>query len=648
MRLLIIVFIITAMSLPGSAFAHKECAERSLKNGLQKTTVATPEEDDYDVKGLKFDINLTNTSTFISGNVTTYARTMIPNFSVYAFELDTALAIDSIKINNQLVTVTTTGSVRKVTLGTALGINTDFTAQVFYHGTSPSGLGQFFTGGLHYVKAASGTEIVYSISDDLFAEDWWPCKQSLKDKIDSVSMWVTVDDTLNVGSNGLLMKKTPQPGNKLRYEWATKYPIDYYLVAVAVGPYKDYSYYMHFTDGSGDSMLIQNYVYDSSTYMTAVNKAIFDTTGLIVDHFSKIFGKYPFKDEKYGHCMTTLSGGMEHQTMSWLGTLSLWPTLVAHELAHQWWGNSVTYGKWEDIWLSEGFATYAEQLFLEHFDGKAAAKAERTGNYSFVMSDLGGSVWVDDTTKVSRIFDGRLTYAKGGAVAHMLRYMAPEDSLFFKGIRNYLQQYKYGHAVTSDLQAVMEQAYNIQLDSFFRQWVYGQGYPTYTVSWAQSGTVVHLKVEQATSNNSVKMFNIPLELNLKSVTGDSIVKIDVQEISRHHIVTWDRTVTGLTIDPNDEIVNRANSVKNDPSLLSVPADMFSNVKVYPNPATDGWHVSGIHPSTLLQVYDINGRLLWVDKAGTGAYIPASGLPSGVYLLRLSADGVEPGYSRLVK
>lgn len=648
MRTVFTTMLIAACSVTSIAHAHKQCAENAMKRGHQKTTVATPEENDYDIKGLKFDLNMTNTSTVISGNVTTYARTAIANFSVYAFELDPVLTIDSVKINNQIVPVVTTGLIRRATLSTAIGINTDFTAQVFYHGTAKAGSGQFFTGGLNHVTVSANSQIVYSISDDLFAKDWWPCKQSLMDKVDSVTMWVTVDDTLNVAGNGLLKNKTQLAGNKLRYEWETKYAIDYYLIAVAVGPYKDYSYYMHYTDGSGDSMLVQNYVYDSSSYMTPGIKATFDTTGAVIDHFSKLFGKYPFKDEKYGHCMTSLSGGMEHQTMSWMGSFVLSPALVAHELAHQWWGNSVTYGRWDHVWLSEGFASYAEQLFLEEFDSKQAAQTERTSEFNYVMSQNTGSVWVNDTTSVSRIFNGRLTYSKGASVVHMLRYLAPEDSLFFNGLRAYQQQHKYGHALTEDLQTIMEQAYNMPLDSFFRQWVYGEGYPTYAVKWAQSGALVHVKIDQTTSHNSVKLYNIPLEIKLSSFSGDTIVKVNVENLSKHHLFVWDKEVTAITIDPNDEIVNKTGLIQKDLTLLSVSDDMFSNVKVYPNPTTDGWNIANLLSGTSMKLYDINGRLVWTANATTNTYISANSLSKGVYLLELMTDGAKSAYIKLVK
>lgn len=632
MRLKFTLLLLSVSVLVLQASAHNECSRANKKKrAVHKSTIATPEENDYDVKGLKFDINLTNTSTEVSGNVITYARTVIPSFSTYAFELDTALTIDSVKFDGQLVSVTSTNAVRKVNLGAPLANNTDFTVQVFYHGTPKAGTGQFFTGGLNTVTLNSGTKLMYSLSDPDFADDWWPCKQSLQDKIDSVTMWVTTDDTLKVGSNGLLNNTTQMPSNKVRYEWETNYPIDYYLITVAVAPYKEYNYYMHFTDGSNDSMLIQNFVYDSTAFMTTVNKNNLDSTGFMIDHFSKLYGKYPFANEKYGHCMSALSGGMEHQTMTTLGNTST--TLIAHELGHQWWGNNVTYAKWEDIWLSEGWATYGEQLYIEHFWGKQAAKAERTGIYNHVMSSGSGSVWVDDTTNVYRIFDGRLTYSKGAAVAHMLRYMAPEDSLFFKGIRNYQQQFAYGTAVTKDLQNVMEQAYGKSLDSFFRQWVYGQGHPTYNISWYHIGTQVHLKVDQFTSHSSVSVFNMPLQILLKGTNRDTLVTVDVDQASRHHIFYWDKQMTGVVVDPEDEVVNRVNIVKEDATLVSVKERTLSKIRVYPNPATDGWYIDGIGSKTTLQLTDIGGKVLWEGVAYGKIFIPSNEFPSGNYMLK---------------
>lgn len=642
-----ILIVLVTVCMWSGAEAQEKCSRAKSKRAAHKTTIATKEEDDYDIKGLKFDIALSNTSTSVSGNVTTYARTNISNFSVYAFELDANLTIDSVKINNQLAVVNSTGAVHKVTLSVPLSQNTDFTATVYYHGQTPSGTGQFFTGGLNHVQLSTGTNLMYSLSDPSFTDDWWPCKQSLVDKIDSVTMWVTVDDSLKVGCNGLLMNTTPMPGNKLRYEWQTKYPIEYYLITVAVAPYSEYNYYMHFTDGSKDSMLIQNFVYDSASFLTPQIRSYLDSTGLVVDYFSTLFGRYPFDKEKYGHCFSVLTGGMEHQTMT---TMSNNPstTLISHELGHQWWGDNVTYASWEDIWLSEGFATYCEQLFLEHFRSVQEMKDRRTVEYNGIMAQPYGSVWVNDTTVIGRIFDYRLTYRKGAAVAHMLRYLAPHDSLFFKGLRNYQQQFGRGIAKTPDLQGVMQQTYGISLDSFFRQWVYGQGYPTFSVKWAQQGSQVHVKISQTTSNTSVPAFNIPVELKLKSATGEKMVRVEVDKPVHHFILSWNEQMTGLEVDPDDDIVNRTNAITEDPALLDIPATDIDEVKIFPNPATSGWNIENLKAGTRYRLYDIAGRLICHGVVKGHIFIDASRLPQGNYLLEINEQGQNSKYYRLAK
>lgn len=624
------------------------CGGNKSKYAMAKTTVASPEENDYDVERVDLKLTLQNTNTQVQGMVTTYATSLISSFSTYAFELNQVLVIDSVVLNGQNLPVTTTGSLRKVTLPVALAIYSRFKAEVYYSGQPASGSGQFFTGGLNHVQVPSGSHIMYSLSDPDFTDDWWPCKQSLLDKIDTVRMDITVADSLTAASNGILLSRTALPGNLVTYTWQTNYPIDYYLVCVAVAPYKEYSYHMHFTDGSNDSMLVQNFVYDSTSFMTPARKMMLDSVGMMIDHFSAIFGKYPFHKEKYGHCMTVLGGGMEHQTMTFMSTPNMRTTLLAHELGHQWWGNNVTYGKWDDIWLSEGMATYCEQLFLEYFQGNAAAKATRTSVFNNVMNLPNGSVWVNDTTDVNRVFDGRLTYNKGAAVAHMLRYLAPQDSLFFKGLRIFQQQYMYSNALTADFEQVMEQAYGSALDSFFRQWVYGEGYPVYSVKWEQAGTQVHLKVTQAPTHASVKAFQLPLEIKLNSASGDTIVRMNITDTTVHDIFYWDKTMVGLSVDPNDHIVNRTGQIARDPNLLNIAADLQDKVVIYPNPATIHWTVDNIPPGTGLRLLDIQGRVLWSAMAGGQVLIPAATLPNGAYILELGMEAAARKHYRLTK
>src|SRR5690606_1729301 len=219
-----------------------------------------------------------------------------------------------------------------------------------------------------------------------------------------------------VASNGLLKNISPVGAAHQRFEWETRYPTDYYLLSFAVAPYQEYNYYMHFT-GSNDSMLVQNFIYDHPSILSKHQDEL-DSMAHIINYFSGIFGRYPYDGEKAGICMVPISGGMENQTMVSLGSLDI--NLIAHELAHQWWGNNVTCRSLRDMWLNEGWATYAEQLSLEPFHGIAAMKKHRTSGFNLVMSSPGGTVYVSDTSNELRIYDSRITYAKGAAVAHML------------------------------------------------------------------------------------------------------------------------------------------------------------------------------------------------------------------------------------
>jgi aminopeptidase N len=643
------VFALTCFSATVGAHNGNLCAAAKKKKLPMKTTAGSYLENNYDVKYLKFNLNLTNTSTQLSGDVTIKALT-VNLLDTFAFELNSVLTVDSVLFNGINEPFTTNGSIRKVPLSSVYNIGVAVTAQVFYHGQPPTGTGQFFTGGLSHVKmTGTGTNIMYSISDPDLADDWWPCKQSITDKIDSMDMWLTVADSLKAGSNGVLKNITSIPGSKLRYEWKTIYPIDYYLISVAVAPYTDYSYFMHFTDGSGDSMLVQNYVYDSAVNLTQPKRDILDSTGLTIDHFSKLFGRYPFHKEKYGHCYASpLGGGMEHQTMTTLGSIT--STLIAHELGHQWWGNHVTYGSWRDIWVSEGFATYCEQLFVEQFRGVAAAQAYRTSVFNVALNGIGGSVYVDDTMNVNRIFDYRLTYNKGGSVAHMLRYVAPADSLYFKAMRAYQQQFAYGNAVTGDLHTVCEQVYGKDLDTFFNQWIYGEGYPTYSAKWYQLGTQAYIQITQTASKPSTTpLFSMPLELKLKSATGDTTVKIYNDAAKATYPMPWSQTMTGLEIDPNNHVLNKTGTIAQDVEALYVQDRDADYVKIYPNPARDVWHIAHIPVGAGLELKDITGKTVWTF---TGNYneiiIPANNLPNGTYILNISLPGNIVKHYKLVK
>ena len=643
--------LLTVALLPVSIFAVAQENNNSehntkchaLKNKmLPKTTVASTAEDDYDVKYVKFDLNVNNTNTNISGNVSTTATVIAASLSSYVFELNTLLTIDSVLINGVSRPFTTAGVVRTVTLAAALPLGTTFTAQVFYAGTPTSGT--LFGGamGMNCIASPSwGNKATYTLSESYHANEWWPCKQSLRDKIDSTDMWLTVPDSLKGGSNGILTAVTTVDATHKRYEWKERTPIDYYLVSFAVANYVDYSYYMHFS-ASTDSMLVQNYVYANPATLPFFQARI-DSTGMMIDYFSTLYGRYPFWQEKYGHCMAPLGGGMEHQTMTTLGNFGT--ALIAHELGHQWFGDNVTCGTWADIFINEGFASYSEYLFEDHFWNHTAAIATIRDQQDNVKSDPDGAIFVDDTTNEGRIFDTRLSYDKGACVIHTLRFVINNDNTFFNVLKTHQTLARDSTATINDFKATTTAitgatVNSMNLDTFFAQWTYGEGYPIYTAKWNQIGNDVWVKLDQTTSfPSSIPLFYTPIELKLRSATGDTIVRVFNNQASQVFHFTWGRTMNNMVFDPNYWLIYDLTSNTHD-LTLDVNNIAASPVSIVPNPASTAWTVSNLPANSSAALMDISGRIIW-QSATTGktVTIPAANLATGMYVLQVkSTDG----------
>lgn len=646
MRLSVALLIGSFLSLPAVFAQESSKACHYVKSHLaNRTTVADAGEDNYDVKYVKLDVNVTNTSTHIAGNATTTAVVTAPTMSTYVFELSSLLTIDSVLVDGANVPFTTAGSVRTATLPSALSAGTSFTAQVFYGGTPTSGT--LFTGalGMNCIASPSwGNRATFTLSESYHAYEWWPCKQSLRDKIDSTDIWITVPDSLKAGSNGVLVAVTPVAPGYNRYEWKERKLIDYYLVSLAAANYIDHSYYMHYT-GSTDSTLVQNYVYSNPLTLTRF-QPIIDSTGLMIDYFSQLYGRYPFWQEKYGHCMAPLGGGMEHQTMTTLGSFS--GSLVSHELGHQWFGDNVTCGSWADIFINEGFASYSEYLFADHFYGHPSATSIIQDQQSSVKSQPNGAIFVDDTTSEGRIFDSRLSYDKGSCVIHMLRFALNDDTTFFHVLQAHQANHSGGNATIADFKTQAEAiagttVLGMNLDTFFNEWAYGEGYPIYTMTWNQWGSDVWAKLVQTTTvPSSVPFFYTPAEIKLHSAAGDTIIRVMNNQPTQLFHFTWNRTMTDAGFDPNYWLVYQMNSITRDNSL-NVHNAATAAISISPNPAVNSWQVSNLAVGSKLMLTDLSGRSLWTATADKSAEVPAGSLAAGMYILQVTADGSTTNY-----
>lgn len=598
--------------------------------------------NEYDIVFHQLDLNIERNTTNISGNVRTLAKVIVTQLDTFGFELHDAFSVDSVELpNGNNIPINRAQHFCYVILPNAISVNEFVDITIFYHGTAPAAenaaIGAGFSTG---ISQRWGNEATWSLSQPFSAYEWWPCKQSLQDKIDSTVTYITTSAENKAGSQGLLQQIVALPNNKVRYEWKSNFPISYYLISVAVAKYVEYKTYAIIDN---DSLLIQDYIYDNPQTLITF-KPILDQTASMMQSFSELFGKYPFRKEKYGHSMAPFSGGMEHQTMTSIGIINF--GIVAHELGHQWFGDNVTCKTWKDIWLNEGFATYTEYLAAE-FLNTGTKTQEMIDNHNLVMQAPGGSIWFEDTTDVGRIFDSRLSYAKGGAFVHILRYEINNDSVFFSLLKQYQTAYKFSTASTADFKALLEQVTGKDFTQVFNQWFYGQGYPTFNVRWNTVNDTLYL-ISNQTVNSTTPLFITPVEFLVKRAQGDTLIRIVQNSLNQLIKMPVSGTVTSLTIDPNNWIINQGSALK-DITISGLTENGFTplEIRVFPNPTltTLSIETMGI-PIESVSIYDARGKVILTSKK---TEVDVTILPQGLYFLHIkNIDGTLNTSQKFVK
>jgi hypothetical protein len=228
------------------------------------------------------------------------------------------------------------------------------------------------------------------------------------------------------------------------------------------------------------------------------------------------------------------------------------------------------------------------------------------------MSQPGGSIWFTDTTDVNRIFDSRLTYDKGSAMIHSIRFEVNNDSVFFLVLRTYLQQYKDNVASALDFKAVLETVSGKNFTTFFNQWFYGEGYPTFTVKWNQIGNNFFLSSAQTVSMPTVTpLFVTPLEYKFTRSIGDTTIRLNHAQATEFYTLNIPGTVTAVTVDPNNWILNKVVGPTHDVNLVGIHENQNQEgIEIYPNPATDKLfiNISKIGTYTV-SIYDITGKII---------------------------------------
>ena len=554
-------------------------------------------------------------------------------------DLTNPLTVDSVKLNATITSFTHADDILNVNLNSNYNSGDQFSIIVYYHGVpGSSGFGSFEFG-----TTKSGQPIIYTLSEPYGAKDWWPCKDTPADKVDSADVWITVSQDFIPVSNGTLVGLSEHGDGTHTYKWHISYPIAHYLLSLAIADYTEYINYYNYTET--DSMAITHYVYPESWTKTV--QSYLNETPEMIKVFAEHFGEYPFLKEKYGHAQFGWGGGMEHQTITSLGAYG--SSIISHELAHQWYGDAITCKDWRHIWLNEGFATYAQGVWIESQQGKSEYDTFIESEMSIAKVAI-GSIWVQDISNINEIFNSARSYAKGGVVLHMLRGIVGTNTFY-----NIMKAYSadpdvaYGVATTEDFQSVAESVSGMDLNYFFQEWIYGENYPKYSVVWNKTSLGenkwnLNLAINQEV-NSSPAFFIMPMQIKINFSVEDTLVSV----LNNAQSQSFNFTITGepmsIELDPDNWILKDVSSIVLGVEDESTMPYNFSLDQNYPNPFNPSTKITWQSPVSgwqTLKVYDVLGNevaTLVDEYKQAGKYetnFDGGKLTSGVYFYTIKA------------
>lgn len=381
--------------------------------------------------------------------------------------------------------------------------------------------------------------------------NWLPMIDHPYDKA-TCEFIVTAPAHYQVISNGLLVEKTDLVGAKRLTHWKQSVPIAPWLFTLGVARFA----VQEVDTFEGKS--IQTWVYHQDRDAGFYDFAI--PTKRALEFYSSYIG--PFSYEKLANIQSNaVGGGMEAASAIMYGDNSVtgkrterWRNIIIHEVAHQWFGNSITEYDWDDVWLSEGFATYFTLLFIEHEYGrdaflkKLATSKETVDRFNALNP---GYRIVHDNLKDMRKVTSIQTYQKGSWILHMLRGVVGTDN-FWEGIRSYYQKYQNSHACTLDFQREMEEASGKDLSTFFQQWLYEPGALALTGGWKYSpkSNEIQIALDQVQEDGS--LFEMPLEIAIYFEDQDQLQLevLQVNKKSNYYTIKVPEEPQEIKLDPN--------------------------------------------------------------------------------------------------
>ncbi len=517
---------------------------------------------DTDMTHCFLDLEITLGPNLLAGSNTIDVTSKTNGLDQFTLDLYRNMTVSSVLVNGSAAAYSRPSGSDQIVinLGGTYNAGQTFQVKVSYNGvpySSGSMNNDAFTFETH---GSPSTAIVSSLSQPFYAHRWWPCKENrtgLDDKF-SMDVWVTAPNWMTVASNGTLQGIDTLSGNRKRTRWLSNYPNTAYGVCVAMTNYAKTVWTYNYPGGS---MPVELYLYPESA-----SSALSQLSNL-VEMISTLsdpatFGQYPFVNEKYGIAQFNTPFGLEHQTMTSQGNFV--ERRNVHELAHSWWGNSITCKTWNHVWVNEGWARYAESLYYERRPGGShAAYLSHLNTYRpDTTSELGGTVYRYNIDTTSLIFSTGVVYDKGQWVMHMLRHVVG-DAHFFQALANYRSLYEGGTAGIDDFQAVIEAVSGQDLDWFFNEWIYAGGAPYYEYGWetaqacGQNLVRLYVRQYQDTFATPFPIMAMPIDIRLDTTSGPQTVVIWNDAAEQWYSLPVSAPATGVAFDPDTWILRGA-------------------------------------------------------------------------------------------
>ncbi|MFA5297611.1 MAG: M1 family metallopeptidase [Lutibacter sp.] len=494
--------------------------------------------NELDVKHYNLAIEVNDSTNNIQATMTISLKfkQLVNDFQLDLVQKDSTgkgMQIESIFQNND--TIQFTHSENKITIQPKF-INTDsiFNYEIKYYGVPKDGL--IISTNLF------GDRTFFADNWPNRAQNWFPCVDHPSDKA-TIEYTIKAPNHYQVIANGTLAEESNLANNLKLYHYKTSVPLPTKVMAIGISRFA--VQYI----GETHNIPVSTWVYPQTKEQGFYD---FATAKDILNFFIENFGEYPY--QKLANVQSnTQFGGLENAGAIFYFEKSVTgkrdhENLIAHEIVHQWFGNSATEIDWPHLWLSEGFATYFTDLYILETKGEEAfqqrIKEEREAVLNYYRSKKTPVIDTKNNDLMSLL--NANSYQKGAWVLHMLRKKIGNEN-FWKGIKTYYEKFKFSNASTSDFKKVMAEVSGENLDVFFTQWLQKAGHPILKTSWIYNNNMLHLIIQQTQETS----FQFPMDIELIYADGTSEIKtIEVSPIEIPFEIPVQKEVKKINFDPN--------------------------------------------------------------------------------------------------